>query len=524
MASISIPPLVVQDIERAYELAGGRGKYQLLVAASCWISFMTMMTFVYSIPLFLIKPPVECFENGNWVPCEATFVCEVQKVPYRYTKPHTFNFVTEFDLLCKDTESALIVSAYFLGTLASCLFVNTLSDMFGRLPMLIFGNLSNCIFIGVLTIFSNYLMSVVVSALIGVAVITNAANSFTYLYDSFPSKYAIFYGATVNVAWGVGQAIIPAIMWSQIEWRTMCYILILISGLFFGLLYWLRESPKFYFCKKMYDQALVKLRHIARINNSPLPSNLVLGGNDIISVPEPKRLTLKEILQALFCSPNILFRMFLFSFCYGASGLEFYGISLNVEKFGGDPYFNGLMMAFAVIISAITVGTLWHLLGKRGSFVFYFGVSAVGVILQGVFEKTTALYLTGIYTGTFGSNAANNSLYLLSADFFPTNIKAAALGVSIFVGRIVTMFSKLMSLLDPFVMCMVLASLSVASGFVSLLFPVGEEGSKGIPVESRSGCSKAKHNERQNGFSENVSSGKNENWCSKQEGTYNLVS
>ncbi len=168
-------------MDEAYKLAGGRGKYQLLVAVACWISLVTFMCFTFTVPYLLQKPQLECFEGGHWENCDAKIVCEgVSLVKYRFKDAdRRYNFVTEFGLLCKDTEATFISSAYFIGSILSCLIVNTLSDVFGRLPLLIIGNAGNVVCIAVLMLCPSYEMCVIVSGLIGLITIGNNSNSYS---------------------------------------------------------------------------------------------------------------------------------------------------------------------------------------------------------------------------------------------------------------------------------------------------------------------------------------------------------
>jgi len=456
-------PIEISTIDQAYEIAGGRGKYQILVAALCWIAYFTIMGFMSSIPYFLIKPTSECYKgNGKWEICNNP--CQSEK--YRLNSEKHFNFVTEFDLYCKDVESTYLVSAYFIGSLVSCLFAGAISDYFGRLPMLTLGNLASCILLTILVIFPSYYMALSCSGLIGFFTVANSSSTIPFVYDSFPSKYANFYGTTVAATWGIGQALITAIMWTGIEWRIMCYIIIGISASFFIFLIWVRESPTFYYCKGNYQKAEISLRHIAKINGKPIENEIIWLEKNNENSSEIKKITEK------FCSLLNVTKIIMFAYCFTTACLVYYAINLNVEKMGGNVHMNGFMLSLASILSAGMAGFLWNYLGKKKSLALYFAMSSIGVLLQGIFWDKPKYSIFAAYCTTFGSNAACSYLLLLISEVFPVNMQSGAMSIIIFVGRLINVFSKPLALLNPLLMCIFLSSISGLGIIITWLLPI----------------------------------------------------
>ncbi len=465
---IRLPSPTLTDIDSAYQLAGGGGLYRFIVTVACCISMLTLTMFVYAVPLFLVKPPVECLSIQElWTPCSVHDVCSNSSVTYRISAPRDFNFITEFGMLCEDAEGTYIISAYFVGSLVSCLFVNALSDLWGRLPLLIFGNASNVLCIGALLLFPSFESSVIVAATIGMTTIAVNAPSYGYIYESFEQKHAVVNGTILNLMCGVCQALMSFIMWTGIKWRTLCIIIMGISASFFPLMIWLREAPRFYHAKGRPDLALVKLGHIAWINGRTLPLDLVFPPPPLIYSR-----SIKTMFRGLCCSRIMVIRLLLFTLCYSIGVLAYYAVSLNTQKMSGNVYFNGVMISLAVIVSSIIVGLLWGRFNKKISLVIYFGLGTAGNLMLGFFGDNIALAIVAIYISTSGSNSAVSATYLLTADIYPSSIRALAIGISVFFGRIICAFSNTLTLLDPMTMGIILAAACGGAAGISAVFPM----------------------------------------------------
>lgn len=469
-------PTVVTDMDEAYKLAGGRGKYQIFVAISCWISLVTFMCFTFSVPYFLEHPQVQCkFADGIWTNCEVEYVCNDPSVTHRFVEGQRWNFATEFGLLCDESKGALISSAYFVGSIFSCLIVNTLSDVVGRLPMMVVGNMGNIFCLGILLLFPSYEMVVAMSAFIGFITIGNNSNSYSFVYDSFPSDCAILYGTLVSISWSLGEVAIALVMWPGTTWRSMCVLLMGVSASFFVILPWIRESPRFYFSKMQPEIALEKLKYVAQVNGVQLPEGLELrcpGANTKLAKKRQAKSSIATIFRSMCCSGKMVVKIGLFSLVFSTSTFVFYALSLNIDQMSGSIYVLGLITAIAEIISTISAGLLLERIGKKASLALYFCIAAAGVLGEGLMWSNPFWSVVFAYFTKFGATAADSALYLFVAELFPTSIKNAAFGIAIFVSRLASTMSKPMALLQPMTMCGIMMVMCVVAAIVAVFMPI----------------------------------------------------
>lgn len=205
-------------VDEAYDLAGGHGRYQFLVALSAGIISITSMMYLFSVPLFLIFPEVRGCPEGLCPTKEAA--CRVR---YTYAD-HSFNFVTEFDLLCSEFRGSLVATMFSVGFCAGILAFGTIGDTLGRLAAFTVGTLGTSLSILMLLLFPEYVVCLIASGLCGFFASGCFPQGLTYAYDSCHSKYVTFYATFMNTAFTVGELFVALFMWTGVSWRTMAIV------------------------------------------------------------------------------------------------------------------------------------------------------------------------------------------------------------------------------------------------------------------------------------------------------------
>ncbi len=168
----------------------------------------------------------------------------------------------------------------------------------------------------------------------------------------------------------------------------------------------------------------------------------------------------------------MLLKIILFSYCFSASTFVFYALSLNLEKMTGNIYVLGLITAIAEMVSCVFAGALLERIGKKVSLVIYFVVAGAGVFCQGLTWDNSTWSVFCAYFTKFGSTAADSALYLFVAELYPTSVKGVAFGTAIFVSRFASVLAKPLSLLDPMLMCSIMAGMSLAAAAIGAFLPI----------------------------------------------------
>jgi len=458
------------DIDKAYDAVEGKGHYKYLVLAGVVTSYLCYMLYMFNISFFLIRPKAYCLKNGIWEECSYDTICDNEdEVQFYFDVPKEFNFVTEFDWYCDQSTSAFFTgTAFFSGTTVSVFFVTALSDIIGRVPLLIAGT-SGMIFTLVLLIcFASSYMCLLCSFLIGFFTMANNSSSFNFLADSIPLSKRKFFPSTLNIAWSLAQITIILVMYTGIHWRTMCIGIICFVSTFFIYLYWLRESPKFYYAKGKLHKAQTRLNNIAHINRTS-PVTLLRSKEEEVKV------TFGIRIRMLCCDKTMLINIILVTILFSVSNMTSYALQLNLENVGGDPFLTGIFFALSQIAGCFLSSLSLKWLQPK--------YSVLGCIIMSIIGMTGLVFtwdrpyisIVFIFFAGFGATSNDNLMYTLSGLIFPTKILGTALGTALIGTRFGNMISKPLILLGARNMCILTLFLWVGMSILPFLFKTKEK-------------------------------------------------
>ncbi len=462
------PVLVTMD--EAYELAGGHGKYQLLVAVCSTITIISSMLYLFSIPMFLKFPKTsECTtDNGAEIPiCNVTMTeCYNSSLLYRYENLR-FNFVSEYDLICDDVKATLIASVFSIGACFGCLLFSALSDAIGRLPVLFIGEAGMIAGTCYLVFFSSYQVCIWATIATGFFALACGPPSFSFAYDSMHAKYIPLYSTYINAVFAVGEILVALVMWSQITWRTMCGLILCWHSMFFIMFFVLYESPRFLITKGRAEEAGRALEYIAQLNSASLPKPIHI--KDVAGPAGSSESTLKILL-----SPRMLCYLLVCSSLFLASGFVYFGISMSVQRLKGNLYVNVIINGVAEMVAVVLSGVAVKRYGNKGAVVGSLMITCVAVALQNTFDWNVVISSCCLYVAKFGISAAFNIAYICSGELFPTSVKGTALGIGVLCGRVGGLVAPMVSL-NPTLQATLSVTLCVLGMFMSMFLSPGQE-------------------------------------------------
>ena len=456
---------VYTDIDKVYDLVEGNGRYKYIVLMLSTITFVSYMLYMVCIPFFLILPETTCNYGGSWHVCTKDEVCLHPGVLYRFTEPKEYNFVTEFDWYCDDaTPSYYTSTSFFVGTLCSVVVVGTLSDTFGRIPLMIVGSFGNMLGLGLMAIFTTPHMCLFCSFLIGFFVIGNNASAFSYLADSIPEKNRDFFPSILNCQWADATIIMSIIMSAGIQWRTMCLIFLIFNATFVIPLFWVRESPKLYFSQNKMHKAELRLRNLARINGVDASYIKLAPANTTSDKTE--EMTFGQRMGVMCCDSINLMNVAMITIMLVTCNTVYFVLTLNIEKMKSNPYVTAILLAISEIVATLAGGFSLNYVSPKLGIAVSFAITTVGLFGLGIWWENPALSMICCTLGKLGSASIDNLLLTVAGLICPTEILGTALGIGILATRFGGIIAKPLYLLGATPMCMILA---VSTGASTLL-------------------------------------------------------
>ncbi|CAG9787575.1 unnamed protein product [Diatraea saccharalis] len=373
----------------------------------------------------------------------------------------------EFDLACREWMRTLVGTVRNSALPFALLLTGYISDKFGRrTAFCIFSGFAGAL--GVLKGFAvNYQMYVATEffeAMLGYGF--NSAGYVMIVELARPSLRAAFACAT-GVAYGIGGMLFALIAWKLSYWRLILWTIHSMALLL--PLYWLLidESPRWLHARGDKDRAAAIIRKAAMINKKSINEDIMRA----LYQENKKEETVKTNpwLQ-LLRSKVLIFRFLTCCWCWVAVAFVYYGLTINSVSLSGDKYVNfALNMAMEVVASLLIVMALERF-GRKWSIFVAFLVCGFACVTP-FFVSHVGTGLGMFFVGKLSITFAFNSLYVFTAELFPTATRSSALAACSLVGRIGSVLAPQTPLLSMYVQAVLYGGCSLSAALVVLAAP-----------------------------------------------------
>ncbi|XP_063424896.1 organic cation transporter protein-like isoform X2 [Mytilus trossulus] len=357
--------------------------------------------------------------------------------------------ISKFDVVCdKKFYRAHFLMSHYLGLLVGSIFTGFLSDTFGRKPLLGFGI--------ALLLISTAVRPMIPS--LDVVTIFEFFNGFgSVIYYIVPyilatelvgPKHRLLASFCVYFTFCIGFYILLLLAFFIRNWEHLMFTISVLIGGYIITLFFISESPRWLLSQGKKKEAIAILQKIAKTNGE----NINLSSEDI-TIHKEKNASIFNFVKALMKSKILCMRLCIVALNWFALSLTYYGISMNVAKFDGNIYVN-----FGISSTVETVACFFCLLGpdRFGRKVFFCSSMVIGgltcfcTIFPSLYasESLSWLTITLAMGGKFFTTIAFFFAYLITAELFPTVLRASALGLCSMSGRIGSITSAYIGELD----------------------------------------------------------------------------
>ncbi|XP_030020471.2 organic cation transporter protein isoform X2 [Manduca sexta] len=376
--------------------------------------------------------PAALFDNNNVIQCE------------EYVYENTHSVVYDYGMACDEWRRTLIGSIRTTGTLTALPITGFVSDRWGRKTALVI-NAFNTAFIGATRYFADTYIGFAISEF-AEAMFGSGGFSTAYILvmEVMGPKYRVAAGATINTFFSVGQVTMGLIAWGVPNWRLLT--LTLYVPQFITILYiWLiSESIRWYMSKGRYAESEAVLKKAAKINGKQLSDKSLAALRE--TAEEEKRTRALEAAQnvnepwlivQVFRNKRILIRCLVSPVWWITNTFIYYGMSINAVNIAGNRYVNYMAVSASEIPGYWTAYFLMSKIGRKPVLMGAFWICCACQIAyifmpQGLYALSLTVYLIG----KFSIAMVMTSVYVYTAELYPTKYRHSLFAFSSMVGRI----------------------------------------------------------------------------------------
>ncbi|KAM9069865.1 solute carrier family 22 member 4 isoform X1 [Sarcophilus harrisii] len=382
--------------------------------------------------------------------------------------------VTEWNIVCDENwKPPLTTSLFFVGVLMGSFISGQLSDRFGRKNIL-FGTMAVQTGFSFLQIFSvNWEMFTVLFIIVGMGQISNYVVAFILGTEILGKSVRIIFSTLgVCIFFAIGYMLLPLFAYFIRDWR-MLLLALTVPGVLCVPLWWvIPESPRWLISQGRFAEAEDIIQKAAKMNNVTAPVIIFdpLEFQELTPLEQQKTFILD-----LFRTRHIAIITIMSLMLWMLVSIGYFGLSLNTPNLHGDVYLNCFLSA-AIEVPAYVIA--WLLLRSLPRRYIIAGTLFLGggvlLFIQLVPTEYYFLSTSLVMLGKFGITSAFSMLYVFTAELYPTLVRNMAVGatsMSSRVGSIIAPYFVYLGAYDKILPYVLMGSLTVLIGIVTLLFP-----------------------------------------------------
>ncbi|CAK1555048.1 unnamed protein product [Leptosia nina] len=412
-------------------------------------------------PLQLDRPTCEPFHYHpeDTLPCRQ-FVYETQDTIF-----------AEFGLACEEWRRTLVGTVRNAALPIALLLTGYISDGWGR-------RTAFCVFsafAGALGLVKSYASNygVYLALEFFEAALGYGFNSAAYVMMvelARPSLRATFACAS-GVAYALGGVLLAETARRVSYWRHL--LRVLHTPALALPFYWLvlDETVRWLHAADRIDAAVAVVKKAARWNK------VVLEEDFIRDSMEFKEDTNKKKAEGNACfnltrSRVLVLRFAACSFCWVAAAFVYYGLTVNSTALSGDKYTNfALNMAMEIVASLLIMMALERIGRKISIAVAFLLCAAVSGLPLFIGSEMKRTHRWSQFAGKLFITFAFNSLYVFTAEMFPTSARSSALAAVSLVGRIGSILAPQTPLLSETFRALLYCGVSLCATAAVVLVP-----------------------------------------------------
>ncbi|XP_011871158.1 PREDICTED: solute carrier family 22 member 5-like isoform X2 [Vollenhovia emeryi] len=488
-AFISVPLMLTAGFTLSYVFTAGEVKYRCLVP-ECENAGNTTL----EPPWFNASAPKKdgvisgceryvVRDNHPDTCTEASFTNVTRGCDSWIYDPDERTILNEWEITCDANrwKLTLVGTIQNAGQFVGLMFAGYISDRYGRRTFLTLAT-SLAGVSGLIHSFSvNYWMFLAFEFLDATMAAGIYSAGFILGMETVGMKNRVFGSTILSWMFAVGEILLGLFASWLRSWRALLRVVYGPALLAILLPLLIPESVRWLLSRGKHEEVEKIYRKMARMNGLQVTDEAITAFKQLNTTKDEEKSELvisdkkKPIVQVLHSSV-ILIRLLVCSFCWLTNTFVYYGLSLNSVAFAGDKYINFMLVAVVEIPAYCLAWVLTDHIGRKPTLSGAFLLSgtfclAIEFIPKGAWSYgPLLLYMAGKLCITM----AFATVYVYTAELFPTTLRHSLLGICSMTGRVGSILSPqtpLLAQIMPSLPLILFGSMGMIAGVLSLIFP-----------------------------------------------------
>ncbi|XP_025207596.1 solute carrier family 22 member 21-like [Melanaphis sacchari] len=360
---------------------------------------------------------------------------------------------TEFGLMCEDNKwkLSMVGTVNNFGQFIGIPMSGIIADRYGRKFTMVFCAVTSAALCIVQSFSTSYLMFLILELLS--STVSSGIYSITFILamELFLPHQRVLYYSILECFLPVGSILVAYVASFVKDWRLLLQI-VNIPGLLFLSYFWLtEESMKWLESQGKHDKVINTLKKIAAVNKKPFPNLHLNTQTQSMECLEKNDANFSGILKDIIRSSTIFWRMIRCSYVWIAVTLVYYGLTVSSTDIAGDKYLNFSLVLFIEIPACLLNWLIMEGMSRKKALCCMFVLSGITCVMYNLMSGELFLIKLLLFlVSKLAISIAFCIIYMLTAEIFPTRMRATMMSMCSMLGRIGSMLAPQATLLTEY--------------------------------------------------------------------------